>query len=96
MGNVMEILGDRDSSAVVVKFRVKSTWKGRLTKRVSVSTGRGHGDCGYQFEVGQSYLVYAYGSDENSLSTNICQRTARLSESAADIKLLGKGKPLSK
>jgi hypothetical protein len=95
-GNVVEILRDPESSVVVVKFRVESSWKGRLPKKVSVSTGQGHGDCGYQFEVGQSYLVYAYGSDENSLSTNICQRTAPLSEAAADIKLLGKRKLPSK
>jgi hypothetical protein len=71
---------------------VEKLWKGVLPEEISIVTGRGNGDCGYRFEVGGSYLVYAYGSDESSLSTNICQRTAKLSVAQADLKVLGRGK----
>lgn len=92
VGRVFDIVNPPGSYIVVVKFRVESVWRGKLAKEVSLTTGRGNGDCGYRFEVGQSYLVYAYGSDETDLATNICQRTAAISDATVDLKLLGKGK----
>lgn len=96
VGKVMQVFQQPDASGVLVKFRVEKSWKGRLTREVTVATGQGGGDCGYRFEVDDSYLVYAYGPNENSLGTNICQRTAALSEAGTDIKLLGKSKTLIK
>jgi hypothetical protein len=74
-----------------VKFRVEKYWKGVLTTEMIVVTGRGGGDCGYRFEVGARYLIFAYGGD-TKLETNICQRTKGLEEATEDLKLLGKGK----
>jgi hypothetical protein len=54
-----------------VKFRVEKYWKGVLTTEMIVVTGRGGGDCGYRFEVGARYLIFAYGGD-TKLETNIC------------------------
>jgi hypothetical protein len=96
VGKVMQVLQQPDSSDVVVRFRVEKSWKGNLPREVIVVTGQGGGDCGYRFEVGGKYLVYAYGPNETSLGTNICQRTAALSEARADIKHLGKSKTLNK
>jgi hypothetical protein len=48
------------------------------------------GDCGYDFQSGETYLVYA-NNDEgsaNSLSTDICTRTRRLSEAGEDLTYL--------
>ncbi len=48
------------------------------------------GDCGYDFQAGETYLVYA-NNDEgsaNSLSTDICTRTRRLSEAGEDLSYL--------
>lgn len=48
------------------------------------------GDCGYDFQAGETYLVYA-NNDEgstNSLSTDICTRTRRLSEAGEDLAYL--------
>lgn len=92
MGEVLEVIRPEDSYSVIVKFRVDQIWKGKLRKELTLGTGTGGGDCGYRFEVGQRYLVYAYGSNETSLSTNICQRTVPLKDAVGDIKLLGKGK----
>lgn len=90
VGKVIQVLQETEAYGVSVKFRVEKVWKGKLSQQVTIFTGNGGGDCGYRFEIGESYLVYASGSNER-LSTNICQRTAPRSEDG-DMKLLGKGK----
>ena len=77
---------------VAVRFKIEKFWKGALSEEVTVFTGQGGGDCGYKFEVGQRYLIYAYRYNDTELGTNICQRTASLIEAAEDLKVLGKGK----
>lgn len=90
VGKVMQVVENAEGDGVSVKFRVERVWKGKLSKEVIIFTGNGGGDCGYHFEARESYLVYASGSNE-SLSTNICQRTAPRSQ-ARDMKILGKGR----
>ena len=90
LGKVVDVVEKPEVYEVSVKFLVERVWKGKLARRVTILTGRGGGDCGYRFEVGGSYLVYAYGST-GRLGTNICQRTTRRAETA-DMKYLGKGK----
>src|SRR5262245_6983615 len=77
---------------MAVRFNVEESWKGTLSKEATVFTGQSGGDCGYKFEVGQRYLVYAYRYNDADLGTNICQRTANLIEAAEDLKVLGNGK----
>jgi hypothetical protein len=48
---------------------------GQAGQEVVVSTGQGGGDCGYPFQVGTSYLVYA-GNNNGKLSTSICSGTS--------------------
>ena len=48
------------------------------------------GECGYDFQAGETYLVYA-NYDEgstNSLSTDVCTRTRRLSDAGEDLAYL--------
>ncbi|HKD09034.1 MAG TPA: carboxypeptidase-like regulatory domain-containing protein [Bryobacteraceae bacterium] len=49
----------------------------------------GGGDCGIDFQVGETYLVYA-GDDEETgrLQTSICYRTRRLTEAGPDLAYL--------
>ena len=47
---------------------------------VSVDTGTGGGDCGYGFQQGETYLIYARGDRSGRYSTGICDRTRRISE----------------
>jgi hypothetical protein len=89
-GSVLRI--DEAGDSMRVTFKIEGSWKGALSKEVVVVTGRGGGDCGYRFEVGQNYLVYAYGVGEAGLGTNICQRTMPLAPGAGDLKILGKPK----
>lgn len=83
---VLEINEKPNVYNVSVKFKVNKSWKGIKTKEIVLTTGRGGGDCGYRFEVGKKYLVYAYGKT-NELGTGICSRTAFV-EGNKDIKIL--------
>src|SRR5215467_4757301 len=44
-------------------------------KEVEIATGMGGGDCGYPFQAGADYVVYAYQNAEGRLETGICSRT---------------------
>jgi len=56
-------------------------------KEVTVWTGQG--DCGIDFQAGETYLVYA-GNDEETgkLETSVCYRTRRLSDAGSDLAYL--------
>ncbi|MGI8469544.1 MAG: hypothetical protein ACR2N3_13935 [Pyrinomonadaceae bacterium] len=83
-GEATEINKNPKNFYVSVKFKVEKSWKNHSFQELIIQTGLGNGDCGYIFEIGKKYLVYAYG-DENDLQTNICQRT---SLSVSDYKYL--------
>jgi hypothetical protein len=73
--------GGEDVRGVVVTVAVDRLWKGPHKRTIKIVTGRGHGDCGFNFRTGQDYLVYAYdywnGAD-HELRTDICTRTHEL------------------
>ncbi|WP_150110438.1 hypothetical protein [Granulicella mallensis] len=62
----------------VYRFEVSEALTGapHTSDVIEIETGMGGGDCGYSFEIGQSYLVDAghYGENER-LSTGICSAT---------------------
>lgn len=69
-----------------IRFAVSEAFRGISGDSVEVMTGRGGGDCGYNFEKGQNYLVYAYKNLETGeLGTGICSRTALLSRATEDL-----------
>jgi hypothetical protein len=57
-------------------------------KQVEIRTGMGGGDCGYRFERGQGYLVYAYENKDGLLVASICSRTATVDRVQADLTYL--------
>src|SRR5262245_25699747 len=69
-GEVLEIIRYPKSLSLEVKFRVENSWKQVRTNQVVIHTGRGGGDCGYQFEIGERYLIYAYLSNKTALATD--------------------------
>jgi hypothetical protein len=76
----------------IVKLRLVKSWKGKLTKTITLTTGiGGGGDCGYSFETGKTYLVYAYRDENKRLATNICNRTGEALANK-DIAVLNKTK----
>ncbi|WP_088044277.1 hypothetical protein [Bacillus sp. EAC] len=80
-----------------VLFEVSKTWKGITSSQVIIQTGLSGGDCGFNFNKGEIYIVYArnstmYGENYKSLTTTICDRTKELSLSHEDLTILGEGK----
>jgi hypothetical protein len=70
-----------------VKFDIDEAWKGASDQAV-VYTGTGGGDCGYPFEIGRKYLVYASLQKEGWLYAGICGETKSLSEAGGDVSVL--------
>lgn len=76
-GTVKSIETASNGSEVIVKFSVKDTWKGAIGKEVTVTTALESSMCGYDFEVGREYLVYAYGTVDK-LGVGLCSRTTSM------------------
>ena len=89
LGRVLDIDRKFEGYGYSVKFEVEKYWKGIFENNVIIGTGFGGGDCGYRFENGEDYLVYAYG--DNTLSTNSCSRTKLLASAQDDLRELGEG-----
>lgn len=88
-GEVVEIKeSPTDKYSVIVKFKVADSWKGELSQEIMVTTAKDSAMCGYSFEVGKKYLVYASGLP-NNLSAYNCSRTAVFSPKG-DVKYLAK------
>jgi len=90
IGEVIEVTQKPDDEFyVTVRFKVDKIWNDKkFQKEITLSTGKDDGLCGYSFERGEKYLVYASG-ESNKLSTNICTRTAP-AESNKDEAILNK------
>ncbi|MBW8351559.1 hypothetical protein K0H71_19260 [Bacillus sp. IITD106] len=99
IGKVLSIKQIKNSNGYApysVLFDVSSVWKGPKHSEITILTGLGGGDCGFEFKEGEEYLVYAnestmYGPD--SLVTTICNRTNILSSSHGDLEKLGEDLP---
>ena len=75
-------------------LRVERRWKGQPDTVVVVWTWGAAYGCGFPFQAGVTYLVYATGRTDSELSTDGCSRTARLSDALADAAALGPGEPV--
>jgi hypothetical protein len=81
-----------------VHISVKESFRGGVSGIVQVATGGGGGDCGYSFEEGGTYLVYASKNDDGQLSTGICMRTQPIEKADEDLEYirgLDKMKPVA-
>jgi hypothetical protein len=52
---------------------------------IEVGTGRGGGDCGYLFETGKEYVVYAYWNKDGWFETSICSGTRTIVQGGEDL-----------
>ncbi len=80
--------GLREWGSIFYKFSVEHPYLGVPGTEIEVLTGYGTADCGYKFEVGQRYLVYA-NRDKTNLTTSICTRTKPFSHANEDLAFLG-------
>jgi hypothetical protein len=68
-----------------VTLEVMELYKGKIKKEIiEITTGQGRGDCGFPFQLGETYLIYSSFENTyfeqgekvpNYLYTNICTRT---------------------
>ena len=78
-----------------VTLEVRKIYKGKIkTGIVEIITGQGRGDCGFPFQIGETYLIYSSFENtyfeqgekvSNYLFTDICSRTTHdfIQETAA-------------
>lgn len=74
----------------LVAMEVSEVWKGSVEAEVVVQTAADSAACGYDFQVGGEYLVYASTTD-GALSVSLCSRTMPLSNAGEDLAALGEG-----
>jgi hypothetical protein len=71
------------------RFSIEESFKGIGGTEIEVQTGLGGGDCGYAFQKGERYLIYAYrDSKTNRFHTSICTRTSMFSRASEDVDFL--------
>jgi len=77
-----------------VTFKVERWWKGGDKQEVIASTHKSGATCGYGFEKGKKYMVYAGAEKDKSLRVSLCSRTRteKQAEESGDFKDLGEGK----
>jgi hypothetical protein len=77
VGVATTVIGPSDpffsGAAVAVEFTVESVTKGVVADRTRVSTVASEASCGYEFEAGRRYLVFARAG-----STGLCSGTGEL------------------
>ena len=71
-----------------VRLRVEGTWKGAKCGEVTGVTALDEAACGFGFQEGTSYLVYAT-KNQGKLSTNLCTRTKPTASASEDLAALG-------
>ncbi|MCZ8516360.1 hypothetical protein O9H85_29010 [Paenibacillus filicis] len=74
-----------------VRFEVERTFKGADTTQIIVGAGTGEAACGIDFTAGESYLVFAYETENHELVTRLCSRTRAVQLAADDLNALGSG-----
>lgn len=78
-GKVTSIRRTADGYDVIVTLSVIESWKGTNGKRIKVRTAKDSSMCGYHFELGKEYLVYAHGTARD-LGVGNCSRTTSLAD----------------
>jgi MYXO-CTERM domain-containing protein len=90
-GTVTEVHGPKDDlpGSREVDLQIGRRFKGAEADTVTVTTAGSSAACGYSFEVGRTYLVYANDGDDGQLSVSLCSRTARIEDAGDDLSALG-------
>ena len=84
---VSEVAQPQGAVRLEYTFRVERVLNGSAVAELKVTSGFGGGDCGYRFQIGETYVVYAMVSESTGgrLHTSICTRTRPLRRAAEDL-----------
>ena len=66
-----------------IDFSVSRAWKGIERIKIRFETASSHVACGYDFSVGNEYLVYASG-EKGNLQVSVCSRTQELAKVSSE------------
>ena len=85
--------GDEEIAAtrLRVRMRVVQTWTPGLSEELTLTTAASSASCGFGFEVGQGYLVYADGGHTGAPSASLCSGTKERDDANEDLQRLGMG-----
>lgn len=77
-------------------FDVHMAWKGVQSNIIKIFSYDGIvASCGFEFNEGESYLVFSYLDKDNLLQTNLCSGNSPISQAENEIKQLGTGTKFS-
>lgn len=72
-----------------VRLKVKEAYRGEEDEDESIDIWTPFGDCGVDFQTGETYLVYADNDEESNVnSTDSCSGTKRVTDAGADLAYL--------
>jgi hypothetical protein len=89
-GILQQPVQENSDQPFLVSFLVSQSWKGANGAELSVLTSGSSASCGYSFNQGGQYIVYATMQD-GRLHTSLCSRTNALDQAAEDLAVLGQG-----
>jgi len=69
-----------------ISFEVARVWKGPTNRTITVQSSPNSASCGYEFTIGEEYLVYTHG--EQPLNVTLCSLTKSLADAQNDISQL--------
>lgn len=75
---------------VAITLQVKKVWKGDIGERVEVRTAGSSAACGFNFVMGETYVVYADRDEADPMRVSLCSRTALVASAQDDLDFLGK------
>jgi len=96
-GTVFDISLTTPPDYLDVQVIVSGYWKGTVVPLMHVYTPLDEASCGFEFEIGTEYLIYAFDSTEPccpTVVTGICTRTRVLSSAQEDLDYLGDPLPV--
>lgn len=80
------LFGKSSIDPTTVQFAVSEVWKGPRQESMTIRTVRSEVSCGFEFDEGLKYLVYARDGQ-----TGLCDRTALTIRASGDLDALGEG-----
>lgn len=88
--SAIKLFAGASADPVTWTFQVNEVWKGKVAPVLSVTSAESGDSCGYEFQEGHRYVVYARKTGE-TLDVSLCSRTALYSAAGQDLAELGAG-----
>lgn len=77
---------------ILATVEVQEVTKGAVAPTVRFRTSNGCCYCAFHFTIGETYVLFAYETEDGTLSTSTCTPSAPLSEAEETLEVLRRGK----